>query len=169
MVLMKTNGFRTFLYRSILMVLLCLYFLLVFSRPNSTSFHITPPQVNKSNQTCCLPISKLPKLLSFEGIALNKQVKLNWSFETTEGLDECIVERADKSGDFKPVAYFFITEDIHIPNLRFTDNVPKNKTYYYRLKLTGKDGVMQYTKTLTFDTRAKEDQKKSLSYPLVMQ
>jgi hypothetical protein len=109
----------------------------------------------------------LPKLLSFEGLSSNKQVKLNWKFETTEGLDECIVERADKSGAFKPVAYFFMTEDIHIPDLHYTDNVPKNKTYLYRLQLTGKDGDKQYTKILSFNVGS-EDQKQSLSYPVVV-
>ena len=31
---MKTNGLRGIIFKSILLILLCLYFLLVFSRPN---------------------------------------------------------------------------------------------------------------------------------------
>src|ERR1700693_3978364 len=180
---MKTNGLRSFIYKSILLILLSLYFLLVFSRTNSrdraclvsnarihlnaeTRHALSLRFFKKPNGNVDTP---LPKLLSFEGTSSNKQVKLNWKFETTEGLDECILERADKSGDFKPVAYFFMTEDIHIPDLRFTDSVPKNKTYYYRLRLTGKNGDKQCTKTLTFNTNNKLDQKSALSYPLVIQ
>ncbi|MFI5187389.1 MAG: hypothetical protein ACHQF0_11725 [Chitinophagales bacterium] len=167
---MKTNGLRSFIYKSILLILLSLYFLLVFSRTNNSS----SLQAYHNGNTFFKPAvgrvdTPLPKLLSFEGTSSNRQVKLNWKFETTAGLDECILERADKSGDFKPVVYFFMTEDIHIPDLRYTDKVPKSKTYHYRLKLTGKDGDQQYTKTLTFNFINKQDQKRSLNYPLVMQ
>jgi len=174
---MKTNGLRSFIYKSILLILLSLYFLLVFSRTNN-SFPVRIHFNAETRHALYLRFFKqtngnvdtpLPKLLSFEGTSSNKQVKLNWKFETTEGLDECILERADKSGDFKPVAYFFMTEDIHIPDLRFTDSVPKNKTYYYRLRLTGKNGDRQCTKTLTFNINNKLDQKSVLSYPLVIQ
>jgi len=158
---MKTNGLRALIYKGILLILLSLYFLLVFGESASAP-------LNRDFGASLRASIPLPKLLSFEGVVSNKQVKLNWQFETTEGLDECIVERADKSGEFKPVAYFFITEDIHIPNLHFTDNVTKNRTYYYRLKITGKDGDKQYTKTLTFQMK-KQDQKQSLNYPLVLQ
>lgn len=158
---MKTNGLRSFIYRAILLILLSLYFLLVFSRTYDSK-----PYTFAYNHKS---LSSLPKLLSFEGISVNKQVKLNWQFETTAGLDECIVERADKSGDFKPIAYFFMTEDIHIPNLHYTDSVPKNKTYRYRLRLTGKDGDKQYTRTLTFKIGSDQNQKRSLNFPLVME
>ncbi len=161
---MKTSGVRGFIFKTILLILLCLYFLLVFSRPVNSSSSLP-----HYGSVCHRQIVPLPKLLSFEGYSSNKQVKLNWKFETTEGLDECIVERADRSGTFKPVAYFFMTEDIHIPDLHFTDNVPKNKTYFYRLQLTGKDGVKQYTKALSFDMGNNQDQKRSLNYPLVIE
>jgi hypothetical protein len=162
---MKTSGLRNVILKAILLILFCLYFLLVFSKTLSAS--VTLPDQNFSGSLSSKQGS-LPKLLSFEGLSSNRQVKLNWKFETTEGLDECIVERADKSGNFKPVAYFFMTEDIHIPNLHYTDNVPKNNTYYYRLQLTGKDGDKQYTKTLSFNVGS-EDQKQSLSYPAVLE
>ncbi|HEY2722524.1 MAG TPA: hypothetical protein VGI82_12405 [Chitinophagaceae bacterium] len=165
---MKTNGLRGIIFKGILLILLCLYFLLVFARTNEHSpmltRHSSYEWVKQVSDKIDTP---LPRLLSFEGISSNKQVKLNWKFETTEGLDECILERADKSGEFKPVAYFFMTEDIHIPDLKFTDKVPNSKTYQYRLRMTGKDGDKQFTKTLSFDFHSKEDQKKSLSYPLV--
>ena len=162
---MKTNGLRSFIYKTILLILLSLYFLLVFSRTND-GYSPLPYARNISYKKDTPP--SLPKLLSFEGISSNKQVKLKWEFETTEGLDECILERADKPGDFKPVAYFFMTEDIHIPNLRYTDKVPKNKTYFYRLRLTGKEGNNQYSKPLTFKISNKQDQKESLVYPSVI-
>jgi len=173
---MKTNGLRSFIYKSILLILLSLYFLLVFSRTNSSlsKVHLNVGTRHVLSlrllvQTSDKADTPLPKLLSFEGTSTNRQVKLNWKFETTAGLDECILERADKSGNYKPVAYFFMTEDIHIPDLRFTDNVPKNKTYYYRLRLSGKNGDKQCTKTLTFNTSNKQEQKSALSYPLVTQ
>ncbi len=164
---MKTSGLRNLILKAVLLILFCLYFLLVFSKPVSAT--VTLPIYNGSlcfNQLDSPKPDPLPKLLSFEGLSSNKQVKLNWKFETTEGLDECIVERADRSGAFKPIAYFFMTEDIHIPDLHYTDNVPKNKIYLYRLQLTGKDGDKQYTKTLSFDVGS-QDQKQSLDYPVV--
>jgi hypothetical protein len=59
-----------------------------------------------------------------------------------------------------------MTEDIHIPDLHFTDSVGENKAYQYRLILTGKNGDKQLTKTLSFNFGEKQDQKISLSDPL---
>ena len=131
---MKANGFRLIIYRAILLVLLSLYFILVFGQvPDSSNYFQQINYTISGKQS-------LPKLLNFDGVSSDKQVKLNWRFETTAGLDRCVLERADKSNDFKPIAYFFITEDINIPALKYTDKVPQNATYFYRLKLTGKDG-----------------------------
>ena len=73
---------------------------------------------------------------------------MNWRFETTAGLDACVLERADKSNDFKPIAYFFMTEDINIPSLKYTDKVPQDATYFYRLNFTGKDGSTDSSKAV---------------------
>lgn len=137
---MKANGFRLIVYRAILLVLLSLYFILVFGQvPDSSNYF---QQVNYN----ITAKQSLPMLLSFEGVSSDRQVKLNWKFETTAGLDACILERADKSNDFKPIAYFFMTEDINIPALKYTDKVPQNATYLYRLRLTGKDGTSDSSK-----------------------
>jgi hypothetical protein len=142
-----------------------LYFLLVFGCANTAS---SAPRTQRRNDfSASQAETQLPKLLSFEGVSSNKKVKLNWKFETTDGLEACVLERADQSSDFKPVAYFFMTEDIHVPDLRFTDSVAENKTYQYRLILTGKNGDKQLTKTLSFNFGKKQDQKISLSDPLV--
>ena len=141
---MKTNGFRLIVYRAILLVLLSLYFILVFGQvPDSSNYF---QQVNYKVVT---KHQSLPKLLSFDGVSSDKQVKLNWRFETTTGLETCILERADKSNDFKPIAYFFMTEDINIPNLKYTDKVSHDATYFYRLRLTGKDGSADSSKVIT--------------------
>lgn len=131
---MKANGFRLIIYRAILLVLLSLYFILVFGQVPDSSNYFQPVNYTITKH------ESLPRLLSFEGVSSDKEVKLNWRFESTAGLDACILERADKSNDFKPIAYFFMTEDINIPSLRYTDKVPQDATYSYRLKLTGKDG-----------------------------
>jgi len=148
---MKANGFRLIVYRIILLILLSLYFILVFGQvPDSSNYF---QQVNYS----ITAKQSLPKLLDFDGVSSDKQVKLNWRFETTAGLDACVLERADKSNEFKPVAYFFITEDINIPALKYTDKVPENTTYFYRLKLTGRDGSADSSRVVT--VRASSDQK----------
>ena len=148
---MKANGFRLIIYRAILLVLLSLYFILVFGQvPDSSNYF---QQVNYS----ITAKPSLPKLLDFDGVSSDKQVKLNWRFETTAGLDACVLERADKSNEFKPVAYFFITEDINIPALKYTDKVPENTTYFYRLKLTGRDGSADSSRVVT--VRVSSDQK----------
>jgi hypothetical protein len=150
---MKANGFRLIVYRAILLVLLSLYFILVFGQvPDSSNYFL---QVNYA--TITKQKQSLPKLLSFDGVSSDKQVKLKWKFETTAGLDACVLERADKSNVFKPVAYFFLTEDINIPSLKYTDKVPENATYFYRLKLTGKDGSVDSSKVVTI--RITGDQK----------
>ena len=148
---MKANGFRLIIYRAILLVLLSLYFILVFGQvPDSSNYF---QQVNYN----ITAKQSLPKLLDFDGVSSDKQVKLNWRFETTAGLDACVLERADKSNEFKPVAYFFITEDINIPALKYTDKVPENATYFYRLKLTGRDGSADSSRMVT--VRVSSDQK----------
>jgi len=140
---MKANGFRLIVYRAILLVLLSLYFILVFGQvPDSSNYF------QRVNYTITKHQSSLPKLLDFDGISSDKQVKLNWRFETTAGLDACVLERADKSNDFKPIAYFFMTEDINIPSLKYTDKVPQDATYFYRLKFTGKDGSTDSSKAV---------------------
>jgi hypothetical protein len=168
---MKTNGHRTLIYRGILLLLLSLYFLLVFGRSGHESF---PAHYHTAFTSPKLPEYRaceivLPKLLSFEGTSSKNEVKLNWKFETTDGLEECILERAEKSSEFKPVAYFFMTEDIQVPNLKYTDRVPKQQTYHYRLKLTGKDGEKRYTKVLTFNIHTNQNEKKCLAYPSVIE
>jgi len=148
---MKANGFRLIVYRIILLILLSLYFILVFGQvPDSSNYF---QQVNYN----ITAKQSLPKLLDFDGVSSDKQVKLNWRFETTAGLDACVLERADKSNEFKPVAYFFITEDINIPALKYTDKVPENTTYFYRLKLTGRDGSADSSRVVT--VRVRSDQK----------
>lgn len=139
---MKANGFRLIVYRAILLVLLSLYFILVFGQvPDSSNYF---QQINYT----ITGKPSLPKLLNFGGELSDKQVKLKWRFETTAGMDACILERADKSKDFKPIAYFFMTEDIDIPTLKYTDKVPQSGTYFYRLKLTGKDGSADSSKVV---------------------
>ena len=148
---MKANGFRLIVYRIILLILLSLYFILVFGQvPDSSNYF---QQVNYN----ITAKQSLPKLLDFDGVSSDKKVKLNWRFETTAGLDACVLERADKSNEFKPVAYFFITEDINIPALKYTDKVPENATYFYRLKLTGRDGSADSSRVVT--VRVSSDQK----------
>ena len=143
---MKANGFRLIVYRAILLVLLSLYFILVFGQvPDSSNYF---QQVNYT----ITKLPSLPKLLNFDGVSSDKHVKLNWRFETTAGLDGCILERADKSNDFKPIAYFFMTEDINIPALKYTDKISQNATYFYRLKLTGKDGSADSSKVIMIKT-----------------
>jgi len=148
---MKANGFRLIVYRIILLILLSLYFILVFGQvPDSSNYF---QQVNYS----ITAKPSLPKLLDFDGVSSDNKVKLNWRFETTAGLDACVLKRADKSNEFKPVAYFFITEDINIPALKYTDKVPENATYFYRLKLTGRDGSADSSRVVT--VRVSSDQK----------
>jgi len=139
---MKANGFRLIIYRAILLVLLSLYFILVFGQVPDSSNYFQQVNYTVTKQ------QSLPKLLSFDGVSSDKQVKLNWRFETTGGLETCILERADKSNDFKPIAYFFITEDINIPALKYTDKVSSDTTYFYQLKLTGKDGSADSSKVV---------------------
>jgi hypothetical protein len=147
---MKANGFRLIVYRVILLILLSLYFILVFGQvPDSSNYF---QQVNYTIRQ-----QSLPKLLNFDGTSSDNQVRLNWKFETTAGLDACILERADKSNDFKPIAYFFMTEDINVPALKYTDKVPQNATYFYRLKISGKDGTSDSSKVVTI--RINSDQK----------
>lgn len=139
---MKANGLKLMIYRFILLILLSLYFTLVFGQSGDAS--VSFKQANYR-----LIEHSTPKLLSFEALPSNKQVKLNWKFETTANLEECVLERADSSKNFKPVAYFFMTEDIHIPDLKFTDKTVGNKMYFYRLKLTGKDGNTDYSNIIS--------------------
>jgi hypothetical protein len=132
---MKTNGFRIFFLRVILLVFLCLYFVLVFGQPEAGVKNVRTEQAPGG----------LPKLLNFGATATVGQVMLSWEFETMTGLSDCVLEKSDRSGNFGAVAYFFITEDIHINRLSFKDKVKKRGQCWYRLKLTDPDGHIEYS------------------------
>jgi hypothetical protein len=157
---MKTNGLRIIIYRGILLAVLSLYFLLVFGQTEKDS----SLRFTRADETLT---SAPAKLLNFEGVSSENQVRLAWEFDNMRDLDQCVLERADEQGGFKPVAYFFITEDINIPKLHFTDKVKTGRNYTYRLVMTGRDGIKNATNTLKFSCKSGRQDRQTLPPPLV--
>src|SRR5262249_24041781 len=69
-------------------------------------------------------VLSMPKLLNFYGTANKNAVTLNWQFETTDGLDNCVVERANGNNNYQPVAYFMMTEKSSNNSFHYNDNLP---------------------------------------------
>lgn len=94
----------------------------------------------------------LPTLTNFRGNMSNQVVNLNWSFSTTEGMSECILEKHTGHSDgYQPVAYYLFTGDRHAqPKQQFSDPIPAGNIYDYRLKMIGVDGKVKYSSILVF-------------------
>jgi hypothetical protein len=84
-------------------------------------------------------------LRSFNGINKNNTITLTASFASTYGIGNIQVEKAIGSRSFATMVTMNIAED---NNFIFTDNA--TSVVYYRLKITGLNGVISYSNVLRF-------------------
>ncbi len=85
-------------------------------------------------------------LLSFEAIASENRIQVQWHTENELNLNNYILEHSENGVHFKPIGALNPT----IGNgYKFTDNNPVNGINYYRLQMIDKDGSIRYSKTIS--------------------
>ena len=94
--------------------------------------------------TLCVAASALPvKLTNFQTDVVNQQIKLNWTLEEIEGIQNFTIERSENGRDFKTVG---TVNSRNIKSYSYTDlSAVSNRKYYYRLGLHSANGSVTYS------------------------
>ncbi|MCW3118302.1 MAG: hypothetical protein JWM28_2384 [Chitinophagaceae bacterium] len=117
---MKTNSIRIIMIRSLLLVLLSLYFIVVFGQSSS--------------------------LVSFNASKKAENIALQWILAPSNNLSTVIIERKTTDTTFQSIAVFWVNFDGNTErNFTYTDKKVKSKTARYRLKCITADGNVQYS------------------------
>jgi hypothetical protein len=118
---MKASGFRTIVIRSVLLILLSLYFLIVFGQ-NS------------------------PNLVSFNANRKANNVSLQWQLAAANNVSTVVIEKKNAGNEFKSVAEFWVNfEGNNTTNFHFTDKAVNKSKGQYRLKLVSNKGDVEYS------------------------
>lgn len=97
-----------------------------------------------------LAILSAKNLASFSGVADGDKAKLTWALTPDNTADKVVLEKSSTGGNFQPVAEFWINADGKTQNnFNYTDSKGTDAAYY-RLKVIGKDGKMEYSNILVF-------------------
>jgi len=117
------------------------------------------PGLNSINDNFggCLraPVSILPvKLMSFQGNLNNNKIILQWTVAQNEADDRFEVERSIDGKNFTLAGLVFTSEKAGSENYMFYENFNNATKIYYRLKMYDKSGAINYSKILTFQTKA---------------
>lgn len=107
-------------------------------------------------------------LLSFDGIAGNNNVKLNWELAEANNYSKVALERSNTSSNFSTVAEYVLNVTEEGDNtFSYTDNNLPGNMVFYRLKATDQSGKVQYSNILSF--KAGSNTNKELKvYPSVI-
>jgi len=121
---MKTNAIRIILIRSLLLVILSLYFIVVFGQT--------------------------PSLVSFNVSKKAENIALQWSLAPANNLSTIIIERKTTDTTFQAIAEFWVNFDGNTErNFNYTDKKVKTKTAEYRLRCIAADGKVQVSKVMS--------------------
>ena len=121
---MKTNGLRIILIRSLLLIVLSLYFIVVFGQTSS--------------------------LVSFNVSKKAENIALQWSLAPANNLSTIIIERKTTDTTFQAIAEFWVNFDGNTErNFNYTDKKVKTKTPQYRLRCIAADGKVQVSKVVS--------------------
>lgn len=95
------------------------------------------------------------KLLSFSASLQNiNNAKLQWKIATAEEGGKYELQRNTDGRSFLPIN--LQTGNSSLTQFSYTDNALPNGTYYYRLKMTDKDGKISYSNTAIAKVGSKE-------------
>src|SRR5688572_17409533 len=145
MISMKTNSTLVVLIRILAFILLCLYSLLVFGQQDQ-NLQIKPSFAVASAQQ----VSE-PALVSFQGNDTDDKIRLQWTLAEDNKASSVLVEKSYTGDNYQYVADFWVNLDANTTkNFKYTDVKKGNKTVYYRLKITGDDGQIQYSRVIYF-------------------
>lgn len=99
-------------------------------------------------------LSPLPlSLISFTGSYNGEAVKLLWKTVNESAMNYFEIERSSNGKDFAAIGKVNAM-NASINNYEFTDMSPLTGTNYYRLKVIGKSGEINYSKIIVFNTKA---------------
>lgn len=98
------------------------------------------------------------QLLSFSARPAARAALLDWELATPDGGEQIVVERSNDGSDFTALGRFDLTKETPLRQ-RFTDESPLTGPNYYRLRITGVDGVVTHSpvRTLHFGAVATSD------------
>jgi len=83
---------------------------------------------------------ELPQPIGFMGVFEDSRVALNWNFHLLKhAYTHYLIERSENNQDFKQLngVPIFSVQESNTPmgtSLSYTDSIPNNKTFYYRIK-----------------------------------
>jgi hypothetical protein len=103
---------------------------------------IDVPVVAPGTDTATVFVSNLVSYTS-----KNSKIVLNWKDNIGLGVDFVTVERSGNGRDFEVVAV--LKQSSPTDENSWTDDVPVKGRSLYRLKFTGKDGTIQYSKVIS--------------------
>lgn len=90
-------------------------------------------------------------LASFNGVAAGGKTKLTWALTQDNTADNVVLERSNNGTAFQSMAEFWVNTDGNTQrDFTYTDNKVAEATVYYRLKITGRDGKIQYSNIILF-------------------
>jgi hypothetical protein len=99
--------------------------------------------------------SVLPvQLISFQGnVNASNKISLQWKISNNKTADQFEVQRSYDGKDFKTIGLVFSSEKIDIENYMFYETVSSFDKIMYRLKMIDKNGHVNYSRTLVFQSR----------------
>ncbi|MBL7740110.1 MAG: T9SS type A sorting domain-containing protein [Chitinophagaceae bacterium] len=98
-----------------------------------------------------LAILSAKNLASFSGAADGDKTNLRWTLTQDNIADRVVLEKSNTGSNFQPVTEFWVnTDGDSRKEFTYTDIKGKDAAVYYRLKVTGKDGKMEYSNILLF-------------------
>lgn len=108
-------------------------------------------------------------LASFSGSSSDGKSKLTWTLTEGNTANRVILEKSNTGTAFQALAEFWVNIEGNTKNnFNYTDNNGNDGSVYYRLKIAGKDGKIQYSNILHFRNR-KEEASQLAVYPSLVQ
>lgn len=125
---------------------------------------LTPiaPTAYCGNAPSTLPV----KLVNFQGNLNNNKVTLQWTVADNEIADQFELQRSTNGTDFSVAAVVMGSEKVGTEFYQYPETMTSDKVFY-RLKMTDKSGVINYSKILAFQaTRLNNGQVKIINNPV---
>ena len=93
-------------------------------------------------------------LVSFQGnINKNNKVTLQWKVENNTTTDQFEVQRSNDGIEFKTIGIVFASEKSGLEDYMFHETVNSFDKVMYRIKMIDKEGHVNYSKILVFQTK----------------
>ena len=100
--------------------------------------------------------SVLPvQLISFQGnVNAKNKISLQWKIGNNKTVEQFEVQRSYDGREFKTIGIVFSSEKADTEDYMFYETIASFEKVMYRLKITGKNGDVDYSKILVFQNKA---------------